>query len=277
MKRVLCLALLLAGAAIGYAASGIDIYITRADDPSGEGQVMSDDQLPGERFSPDEMNFGDFFTPPSVDLVHCPFEQELGTTQTYYLWADLTEDPNSVGANRVARLGVYGLDLSGCFAVATNAIGQNVEYRQGWDGGHRWDTADQPAPFPSGLQSLGNGLLSFFATDTLGYTTGTGVLGRTSHMLLGAFEFIANQPGDGLYMGLGSIFAAVREYKRTGTSTYTLLHDYDTSTGGYYPRLSINGVPYQFGTGAPVLAITVTPEPASMLLLGLAGLLIRRR
>ena len=279
MKKALCLVIVLAGAAVGFAASNINIYITAADDPSGEGQVMSNDQLPGERFDRSEMNFGDFFTAPSVGLVKSnpPFVQALGTTKTYYLWADLTEDPNSVGANRVARIGVYGLDLSGCSVIGTNALGQNTEYRQGWDGGHRWDTADEEVPCFTGLQSLGNGLLSFFATDTLGYTTGTGVEGRTSHMLLGAFEFVANQAGDGLTLGLGSIFAAVRTYKRTGTSTYSLLNDYDTADGGYYPNMFINGVAYAHGTGVDQLAITVTPEPASMLLLGLAGLLIRRR
>jgi len=287
MKKALCLVILLAGAAVGFAASNINIYITAEDDPSGVGQVMSNDQLPGERFDQTEQNFVPFFTSPGATLLNhgnspngtgtdTPFIQTLGTTKTYYLWADLTEDPNSVGANRVARLGIYGLDLTGCHAVSTNAIGQSTEYRQMDDGGNtRWTTVDA-CPFPTGLQSLGNGVLSFVGTD-LQYTTGTGTTGRTTHALLGAFEFKANAAGNGLFLGLGSIFAAVREYKRTGTSTYSLLHDYDTAEGGYYPNMFMNGVAYPHGSGVEQLAITVTPEPASMLLLGLAGLLIRRR
>lgn len=287
MKKALCLVILLAGAAVGYAASGINIYITAEDDPSGLGQVMSNDQLPGERFDQTEQNFVPFFTSPGATLLNhgnsplgtgsaVPFVQDIGTTKTYYLWADLTEDPNATGANRVARLGIYGLDLSGVYAVSTNAIGQSTEYRQMDDAGNtRWTTVAE-VPCFNGLQSLGNGVMSFVSTD-LQYTTGTGVAGRTAHALLGAFEFIANQPGDGLFLNLGSIFAAVREYKRTGTSTYSILHDYDTAAGGYYPRMFVNGAPYAFGAGTPQLAITVTPEPASMLLLGLAGLLIRRR
>jgi hypothetical protein len=286
MKKVLCLAILLLGAAAGYAAAGINIYITAEDDVSGAGQVMSNDQLPGERYDQTEQNFVPFFTSPGADILTksttaAPFVQENGTTKTYYLWADMTEDPNSVGATRVARLGIYGLDLSGCIVHPNSTIGQSAEYRQMDDGGNtRWTTAGE-VPCFNGLQSLGNGLMSFVSTD-LQFTTGTGATGRTTHALLGAFEFtahgIGSVPQPGLSLKLGSIFAAVRTYKRTGTSTYTLLHDYDTTGGGYYPGLSINGVPYVRGVSENAqLAIVTFPEPTSLVLLGLAGLLIRRR
>jgi len=286
MKKALVLGFLLVGAVIGYSANGVNIYITAADDESGEGEVMTNDQLPGERFDQTEQDFTGFFVAPSGDVLTksttaAPFRQLNGTIKTYYLWADIQEDPNSVGVNRVARIGIYGLDLSGVIVHPNSTIGQSAEYRQAWDGGTRWTTAG-PVPCFNGLQSLGTGLVTFSATDNLEFQTGTGAVGRTEHALLGAFEFTAHGLGPidqpGLSLKLGSIFAAIRTYKRTGTSTYTLLHDYDTVGGGYYPNLSINGVPYVRGVSENAqLAIVCFPEPSSMLLLGLAGLLIRRR
>jgi len=282
MKKALCLAILLVGAAVGYAASGINIYITAEDDPSGDGQIMINDG--GERFNQDRQDFLPYanFDPSGSALkpvlTNSPFEQQLGTTKTYYLWADMSVDPNSVAsATRIQRVLVYGLDLTGCYAVSTNTIGQSSEYRHynSLVSQPRWDDADLQIPCFTGLQSVSGctGLPTGYAGD-LQYVIGAGGTAVT-HALLGAFEFNANQVGDGLKLGLGSIFAAVRTYRKSG-SQFVILNDYDSVSGGDYPSFTFQGVPYHRGTDAQV-AITVVPEPASMLLIGLAGLLIRRR
>jgi len=277
MKKALCLAILLVGAAVGYAASGIDIYITAANDVGGEGQVMSNDFIPGERFGDTEDAYVQYFTAPTAGLVHSgPFQQQIGTTETYYLWADLHVDPNSVGAARVARLQIYGLDLTGCTVVPTNTIGASTEYRDMNlnSGTPVWDTVG-PVPCFNGLQAVTNSGMRSEDSGNLQYVTGTGAVGKTTHALIGAFEFNAHKVGPGLYLGLGQIFAAVREYKKSG-AVYSIIHDWDSVAGGDYPGFSFQGVPYARG-GAQQLAIEVIPEPASMVLLALAGLLIRRR
>ncbi len=264
------------------ASAGIDIYLTRAADF----EAMTDDS----KYETGEADFSysahsgayGFTGRPDYGPPHCPFIQEPGTTQSYYIWAGITLE--SASTPEVSKVSLYRLDLRG--STATNfTFGPVVDgtdqggvfYRQVTGTAKRWDGTG-PLLFDRDFCTSNGGGVSVQETgafDDLGYKTGAGLNARFD-ILLGTVDVTAGTLAGGVTIDPGPLYVGVKEYHRSGASTYVLDHDYDGASGGFYPKLSINGVHVdQNGGGSWV--ITDIAEPDSLLLLGLGLLLLRRR
>jgi hypothetical protein len=267
MKTASCLVTACVLVVLARADSSIDIYLTKASSPGG--QVMAADG----RWLTDECDLNPYFVPPPTALPHSPFTQPAGTTETYYLWADMTIDPTATPS--VDRLTMYAIGLSQSHVTGSAAIGQNLFYRDTSASGTPIWTTTGPVPFPGSAQSLGDGLVTDRAPDMLEY-----VEGNVTHALLGVFE-LSSPAGvtDGKFYLGGNIVVAAREYtlELTPAPHYVVIHDYHSGPDAFYPHLKVQGVPYPNGSGEPQLAVAFVPEPTGMLLLSTASLLLRRR
>jgi len=262
MKKALLLFSVLA--LVTTATAGIDLYITSAADS----QSISD---AANRFNPAERNFQPAYVAQPAALPHAsvaqPFFQAAGTTQTYYLWADVTGLPT--GGDWVAAYQIYGIQILGTLNNAT--VGQNAGYRQKKTTYKRWEgVGDIHIPGATSLDGV------FTAVTTPGLINDTANNARdpmtvdtdgNMKALLGAFEITMGNGGT-VSLDLGPAAFAVRITDPNTGDTY----NWDWSDPAHQYPVTIGGAPW--GNGSHVL---ITPEPASMLLLGLAGLLIRRR
>ena len=271
MKKALCFVALLAFVAT--ASAGIDLFMTRGTDF----QYITT----ADRFNTNAKNFAFATGAPSPGtLSHGVFSQSTGT-ETYYVWTKFSNLP----AGGLGSLQIYGFGLQGSFSSPDpNAVTGNW-YKQVSGTFARWDTTD-PMPLPGGSSAIQK---TGVWTALAGTTAGTDRLVKdfdsdgTFYALLGAINFTATG-GNKFYLGPKNPdpFLAVREYDDQDPPG--LIHDWatgpidpnDPTQGGFYPGFSVMGTPYTQAAGTqPILAIT--PEPASVVLIGLAGLLIRRR
>ena len=268
MKKALCFVALLAFVAT--ATAGIDLFMTRGTDFQ---YVVAAD-----RFNTNTKNFAFASAAPSPgSLGHGPFTQATGT-ETYYVWTHFTNLP----VDGAGSIQIYGFGLMGSYATGTATVSGNY-YKQASGTFQRWDTTD-PMLLPGGSSAIQK---SGVWTALAGTTSGTDRLIKdfdadgSYYALLGAISFTS---GGQFFLGVKNPdpFAAIREYDDQDPPG--IIHDYSTGapdpndplTGGFYPDLTVMGHAYTHEAGTqPILAIT--PEPASMLLLALAGLLIRRR
>ena len=252
------------------ANAGIDLFMTRGVDF----QYMT----VADRFNTNAKNFAFATGAPSPGtLSHGPFAQPTGTG-TYYVWTKFTDLP--VGG--AGSIQIYGFPLDGSYATGTAMVSGNY-YKQASGTFKRWDLHD-PLRIPGiAVAAASSGIWTALA----GTTSGTDRLIKdfdsdgSYYALLGAIRFTA---GGSFYLGIKNPdpFLAVRLYDDQDPPG--VIHDYTTADddpyrpneGGFYPDFTVMGHAYTYEAGTqPILAIT--PEPASLLLLALAGLLIRRR
>jgi len=262
------------------ASAGIDIYLTKASDF----EVMTPDakyETTQQDFSYTDGSYG--LTDGTYHaLTHCPFVQGPGTTVSYYIWAKMTLEPAAVP--NVAKIQLYGLDLRGS-AITNGTLSGATDPNNGDTGGvfyrhngttKRWDGADAllfKRDFMAAVSASGVLFSQTSTTDNLGWRNGT----YEYDALLGAVDVNAGLTAGSLTMGMGELYMAVKEFHKSGNN-YTQDQNYDTDpnhANAFYPKLSINGVPVNQLSG-PVTVVSWTPEPASLLLIGL-GLLLRRR
>jgi len=255
MKKALCVVALLGFVAV--ASADIDLFLTKGSDA----QYIS----AANRLSTAQTQFAFASTVNPGTLSHGPWTDLVG--DTYYVWTHFTNLPD--GGN--GALQIYGFGLMGSYATgASTANGAIYRYKRG--SVQRWDSTD-PMPFPGGAAAV-----SQFGIDTswAGTANNTDNLIKdfagdgSYYALVGAFAFT---PGGKFYLGVGNPlpYLAVREKDGNGD----LITDWDTKNdAAFYPNFTVMGIASPHNTPA-VLAIS--PEPTSMLLLGLAGLLIRRR
>ncbi len=270
---------------VASASAGIDIYLTRAS----QDNVMTEET----RYSTDEGDYSyasnggsyGYTEATSPNLTHCPFVQAPGTIDTYYIWAQITLEPTA--APKVAKVAMYGLDLRGSTITNGSLSGTTdpdpnrndtggLFYRQ-VGAAKRWEGVGPLLFTRDFCASTGMGVTAqdFGNFSELGWKESV----TSFHFLLGVFDLTAGTSAGSLQMDTGVLYMAVREYHRSGQSSYVMDRNYATdpnSAVSFYPKASINGTHITESTG-PVTVISWTPEPASMLLLGLAGLLIRRR
>jgi hypothetical protein len=259
MTKLLALVALVA--LVGTTSAGIDIYLTKGAD----WQYINS----ADRFNPNEKTFA--FTsgsPNPVTLSHGPFTQVAGTSETYYVWADFSNMPDSGNGS----FQMWGCDLGSSYATG-NATAAGYWYRHVQSAAYRrWGVNPDPMPFPG--QAYIYGGTGVIAPDSGDLQLNAG---GVSHALLAAFQFTSGvTPGNGtFYLGVRNPvgFVAVREFDGDGN----LIHDWDTGPGGYYPNVSVMGQPYTHPNSQPLLAITTVPEPVGLVLFGFAGLLLRRR
>lgn len=287
MKKALCVLGLLAFVAV--ASADIDLFITQQG-TTNLTTYMGTTAAVGFRFNQNATKFtlaAGATTSPGT-LSHGPFDLGAASvatpvTATFYVWAkfsnipmfdtDADEVPDTPGYIQVYGLGLQGSTLSGAATLP-----QSATYRQviAADGIQRWGNTD-PLPFPYGPATTGSGtsagMVAPKTADTLQKTFGeTDVY----YSLIGAFQYTATGTSQ-MTFGVGNPlpFIAVRYLDPDAA----VVADWDTkSAESFYPYLTVMGQPYTYGAGTqPIVAITTTPEPASLVLLGLAGLLIRRR
>ena len=268
MRTTFCLAFLFGLTAS--ASAGIDLFMTRGTDF----QYIT----AADRFNTNSKNFAFTAGAPSPALLsHGPFLHPINP-ETYYVWTKFTNLP----AGGAGSIQIYGLGLMGCFTNGTATATGNY-YKQASGTFQRWDTTD-PMFLPGGSSAIQK---SGIWTALAGTTSGTDRLIKdfdnngSYYALLGA---VSITPGGDFFLGVKNPdpFLAVRLYDDQDPPG--LIHDYSTGamdpndplTGGFYPDFTVMGVPYTHEANTQPLLVFI-PEPASMLLLALAGLLIRRR
>jgi len=262
MKKLLCVVTLLA--CVASANAYVELFLVPDDGTHGIGAPNT--------FNMNEINFlPDFLGTSNAPGPVGPIDTTGGSAplSTYFVYAKF------VGEEAYAT--IYGVNTSASWSSGVG-VGQNLIYRhrktngtpsQRWD---RWD-GDQPIPLVNGTAVAVTADGINFAQPGDGsfdiYTDANGTA------LLGAVEVGADQNTAGSFkLGIGSQGLVINDG----------IHTDPTKT--YFPEVRFNGQRVQgeqYTTkGSPDVfgeadGIVFTPEPASLLLIGLAGLMIRRR
>lgn len=251
MKKVMCLVAMLS--LVATASASVDIFITSA---------AEFDAMPNETFTTDEIDFlGDFAGvggTPIAEPVNLGVCGEA-PPQTFYVWGQFNGE--------AAYTQIYGMhfyvETDGCMQLLNSA-----HYRHNKTSGppgQRWDRWDGDQPVTFGPDS---GILAAVTADGIMDSFMDYDLGDGQTFLMGAIELGCPEPGDGGTANL--VFGDLG------------LIAYDGNTGeSIRPDVSINGVmapanPPEGPFGVEI-AYCEIPEPASLLLIGLAGLMLRRR
>jgi len=296
MKKALCVVTLLAFVAI--ASADIDLFLTQQG-ATNTTTYVGTSSVVGSRFNQNitKISLASGATTNPGTLSHGPFHLGIASpatpvTATFYVWAHFTNiptyeqidpdtgEPTGVflpGSLQIYGLGTNGDGTNGCRASGAAVVGPSATYRQQNGSYIRWANTD-PLPFPfnpsTTTQSTAGGVVAPNSVDPL--VKDFAGAGTDWYALIGAFTYTATGASQYLF-GLANPlpFLAVREFNDQGQ----LVNDWDTkAAGSYYPYLTVMGVPYTDHVTQPMLAIdSIVPEPASMVLLALAGLLIRRR
>lgn len=266
MKKALALAVVLS--VVSIAGAGVDLFLTKGP-TTGDVPGMKEP----DTFATAEKNFLSNYVKWSGTPTRSPFFQTAGTTQTYFLWAEI-----SLPEGWFAQ--IYGLELkggTGAKGKATLVDGLMYRHNKTGSGAYkRWDGAAK-IPIPGlaaavtarGIEAAANP--SDIANDDGGKT----------YALIGAVsvEMAANatDPNADLFaLGLGPATMAIRVTDADGNTT-----DYTgDQKSNWYPDLTIQGIPAYDPNGGnthPAFpAVRAIPEPASVVLLCLGALLRRR-
>jgi hypothetical protein len=255
---------------VASASAGIDLFMTQQTAASNTYMVDTN------RFNYNSFNFAMTGTDNPGSLSHGPWlNMPADFTGTFYVWAHFTDLPDSGNGQYV----LYGCGLMGSQASGAVAT-QGVLYRQKKGTAYtRWDGTD-PLTFPCGAAAVtATGVKAYPISDAL--TKDFNGDGTDYYSLLGCLTYTASGISQFLFGVANPIpFVAVRAFDVDGNT----LNDWDTDgnrpyADAYYPGLTVNGQPYSGGASGsqPLLTISTIPEPASLALLGLAALLLRRR
>lgn len=242
MKKALCLAMILGIAAT--ATAGIRLYVVEEDGTHGI--------APPNVHNKDPFNFAPLGIAPEVDMSTPATIGDCGDQieKTYFVYGVMDEE---MGANDK----IIGLNLNivadGCMQIVDSTYYTSKVFGgfgQRWDGegGYTLEDGRVAAVTGQGIQygGLGGG-------DPL-YNV------ATHEFLLGAFTVACGDGEPGcLELGLGGLGGA---YNVGGGSTAVL-------------PVYVGGTLVGADESTPILCCV--PEPASLLLIGLAGLVIRRR
>lgn len=248
MKKVLVLVAALA--LVASASAGVDLFLTKAPTPG----MKAPDELNSA-----EKNFLASYDKFTGSPARSPFQQQPGTPTLYFLWAAGTLTGND------AFYQIYGIDLRGSGVTGGAVLDDGLFYRHSkpapnaykrWDAGAKISIPGLAAAVTArGIEMPANA--SDIANDDGGKT----------YALLGAVK-ISGDPGT-FKLGLGSSTFAIRV-----TDTDGNVKDYDGTANNRYPGLTIQG---QDAYKGPYDAVTIVPEPASVVLLALGALALRRR
>lgn len=289
MKKVLCVLAVLA--VVSVASAGIDLFLTKQT--AADNTYIGTTTSVGNRFNQAATKFtlSASATASPGALSHGPFDLGFATvthpvSATFYVWAKFTNIPVYFGDwdgtgepyEAPGYIQIYGLSLgSGTGEVGHATLAESATYRQviAADGIQRWgNTGPMPFPYDTATTGLGTstGLVAPKPSDTL-----VKQFGETDayYVLIGAFSYTAIGEYS-MYFGLGNPtpFLGVRYLDPTAATVI----DWDArSLEACYPYLTVMGQPYIPGDTQPRLAIRHIPEPGSVILLGVASLLIRRR
>jgi hypothetical protein len=262
MKKALCVVALMALATSAFAVPRIDLY------------VSTDAAMSDMVFDRSEMDFSPFFdasanTPYAMGCMQGPVDQ------TFYVWGQFAGDTVDYSRIYAVELDVQFADtMAPCDPGLVNDLmmTDSAMYRHAILGGppagrwHRWDTAVGERAIGDLVTAVGTDGIQFYqpgdgSTDLYNELDGT--------FLLGAFHVTGNQ---GMIM--------------LGLDTVGGMYADDGAGDTFIPEVYVNGTMVQAynddgavlpTVSAPVAVAGFVPEPASLLLLGLAGLIIRRR
>jgi hypothetical protein len=262
MKKALCLAAVFA--LVASANAYIEVFVTPNLDPTGAPYMD-----PNFVTNNDEQNFRiPWSGNVPMDSGAAPYDLGPcnGSTSDLLVWGRFVQEPLGV---RIFGLH-FGTQTTGCMNVASSAI---YRHQKGttWD---RWDN-DSPIYMHPGCEGVG--VAAAVVADGIQYVNaGNGDLigdsdgdGTLDTFLIGGMtaECMPGGTGGQLELGLGTLGLIM--YDATGNSSL-------------FPDVYINGVMVQSGGAPPTtcqwaLAAFCIPEPAGLLLIGLAGLFLRRR
>jgi len=264
MKKVLCLAAILAFATAANAVDG-RLFLTGWDE--GYGLTMpenaciptfSEVDLDGNNYNPYDYYYGDFVVDayPPADYAGYPAGNALMLDKTgmmypqgAYLW--LQFDANFAKNTKVNGMQVEIKNAAdGTLAEGFAPVVYYLQNDAGGFGTKRWDG---PATAPDYPEFTGNNPQVLVAVQAYGFK-----------------KTVAAVP-DQMYNGAAGGFIAL---------VGSICLDEMDPTGDYY--IEITDLSYDVGDPDPANWVsdtyfTVVPEPASLLLLGLAGLVLRRR
>lgn len=254
MKKTLCLVAMLA--IVASASAYIEIFTTTAD-----AAYISDPTL---LYDHTERNFLPMVTGTVPAGPTGPLAMSENTSADLLVWGRFVQEPLGV---RIFGLHL-GTDVNGNMSVADSVIYRHRKATAPWD---RWDN-DQPIYMHPGCQGVGvaaavtsNGIQFVSAAngDVIFDSNGDGNLDT---FLVGAVQASAGAAPGELYIGLGTL--GIIMYDETGNNSL-------------FPDVYVEGTLAQSGGAPPTqcqwgLAAYI-PEPTSLLLIGLAGLFLRRR
>jgi hypothetical protein len=229
----------------------------------------------------DALDVAPAVTNPSIEL-------QCGESVTYYMWAkvDVSMGDSWLGVD----LGLVGADYEGMYYNPDmNPVTAPAAWRYRWNGGL---SVDDNSPFPDTAQPGVNPIGDYYLPFEDNHVNGVGVGVPSSKFLalgsdLDTMMVMDNDWIYGYYL-LGEVTFTCPD--PCAGETYELF--FAVGPGGIASATGGPGDDYvQFGAGDdPILnndfwgtssvadlTITCVPEPASLLLLGLAGLALRRR
>lgn len=255
MKKALCLIAVAAFVATATAGSGINLFVSQ------------DEALTANQFNKEQIDFrADFTGANTPAMLPVDMTENCGTEQVFYVWGQWNDPFGDFGQ---AINGIHILaQANGGMTIVDSVMYRQEGISQGKAGDAtkylRWNT-DQHLELHTGNGGIGvavtsNGIeLTYDALDW-DISQGTGSPDYVYTFLIGAVKVQCDCNADGeLYVGVGTL----------GVSF---------GSDGFQP-VQLDGVAIDNPPSEIQWALTAfcTPEPASILLIGLAGLFLRRR
>jgi MYXO-CTERM domain-containing protein len=214
-----------------------------------------------------DSNYPAVTSPTSITMSNPSITLNVGQTATLNIWVNVATTNDIINS--------LGLDINTSNAGVVHATSDYIPYVvSGITGNARWDTTSQAALNGSLTAQGGTTIVSNlrpFSTGSDGLHSTTDALKvATNNLYLGSVTILADQVGTtNLKFAVGNLGIGYKSGADAASDLITF-----GSGGGTVLGSNIGA---QSTVADAVITVTGTPEPASLTLLGLGGLLLVRR